>query len=105
VSPTPFLSFTHNFSLFYVEGQVYSTIWFFVFVSTVVIVVLTSQFSRNFVQICGRCGDKEFLVSLYFELSCLFQSLAVTWKLFQGKTGDLVHYTSLISLLFCIVTD
>lgn len=71
VSPTPFLSFTHNFSLFYVKGQVYSTVLFFVFVSTVVIVVLTNQFSQNFVQMCGRCGEKEFLVSLYFELLSL----------------------------------
>ena len=44
------LSLTHSFSLFYVEGQVYSTVLFFVFVSTVVIVVLTNHFSRNFVQ-------------------------------------------------------
>jgi len=41
----PFLSLTHNFSLFYVEGQVYSTILFFTFVSTVVIAILTIQFS------------------------------------------------------------
>lgn len=73
VSPTPFLSLTWNFSLFYAEHQVYSTI-VFVFVLTVVILVLSSQFSQNFMQICGKYGDKEFVVSLYLELFCLLHS-------------------------------
>ena len=47
VSPTPFLSLTHNFSVFYVEGQVYSTILFF---------------------ICLHCGDLYLLASFHETL-------------------------------------